>query len=193
MCWELLLGVLLILWGFSHITESIFNVHIPVFGILFGLFLLYLGVELISGFSHWPQSCNVHCTGTLTSRVTSMGSSHLSIDDSMIAKQDAPWDYKTIMGNSLIDLTHISPGALQVAGAPFTINIDTIFGKTDIILPKDLPTRIIAKCGCAKVTTPDDCSMVFGSHIYNSHTQEQPLLIIYSSTVFGNTVITTAQ
>jgi predicted membrane protein len=193
MFWELLFGVLLILWGISHITSSVFNIHIPVFGIIFGLFLLYLGVELISGFSYWPKNCCSHCNESSERRITSMCCSNITINDGGLSKQESPWEYKTIMGNSLIDLSHISSQALQTVGVPFIINVDTVLGATEVIVPKNVPTRVIAKSGCSQVVTPDDCSIIFGAHTYNSHLHEQPLLIIYSSTICGKTVITTAQ
>ena len=200
MFWELLFGVLLILWGISYITESVFHIHIPVFGIVFGLFLLYLGVEVISGFSHWPKNGCTHCNASSKQankssecRVTTMSSSHITVDDNSLAHKEAPWEYKTIMGTSRLDLSELTPQALRAAGTTCTINSDTIFGSTEILLPKNVPVRIIAKSCCAHVVTPDDCAMVFGSHTYNSHKHEQPLLLIYSSTICGKTIIINAQ
>jgi hypothetical protein len=48
----LLFGILLILWGLSQITETIFNLHIPVFGIIFGLFFAIYGNRTY----HWVFS-----------------------------------------------------------------------------------------------------------------------------------------
>jgi predicted membrane protein len=194
---ELLFGVLLILWGFSHITKTIFHFRIPVFGILFGILLMYMGIGLISGFSQ-PRNCYFHCNVDLKNNnepeyhMTSMSSSHITLDNTSITKQQAPLGYKTFIGKSLIDLSHITTQALQTTGAPFIINIDTVIGTTKVLLPKNIPTRITAQSGCAKITTPDDCTIIFGTHTYNSHTHEQPLLIIYCSTICGNTHITTS-
>lgn len=189
MCWGLLFGVLLILWGFSQITEVLFNLHIPVFGIIFGLFLLYLGIQLITGFT-WPKSCCTLYSDSQECHETCMGTSHVSVDAETLNAQTSPLDYKTIMGQSIIDLTHLSPESIRATGAQLVVHVDTVFGKTILKLNKNIPVHIVAKGGFAKVTTPDNSIMVFGSHLFNSHVNEQPLIVIYTSTVFGETKIT---
>ncbi len=190
MCCGLLFGVLLILWGISQITGTLFNLHIPVFGIIFGLFLLYLGIQLITGFSYWPKSCCSQCTvESQECQGSCMGTSYVSIDDTILNKQKSPLNYKTTMGKNFIDLTRLTPEAIRATGTQLTVNIDTFFGKTILKLNKNIPVRVIVKGGCAKITTPDKCTTVCGSHTFNNHGTEQPLMVIYSSTFFGKTTI----
>jgi predicted membrane protein len=189
MIWGLMLGVLLILWGLSHIAEIIFSIHIPIFGIVFGLFLVYLGIRLITGFSHWSKNNHQDCNFSCEWRATCMGTSHISIDQTTLNQQRTPFDYSTVMGKSIIDLKSLTAEAIRAKGAPLTMHIDTVMGSTTIILNKQVPTRVIAKGGCAKVSTPDDCIMACGSHIFNSHVNEEPVIIIYTSTVMGETEV----
>lgn len=186
----LIIGVLLILLGISQIAETLFNLHIPVFGIIFGLFLLYLGVQFITGFSFWPKSAYTENIDSQNCHGTCTGSSQFSIDEATLNAQKSPLDYKTVMGKSLVDLTHLSAESIRATGTQLIVNVDTVFGQTVVKLNKDIPVRIIAKGGFAKVTTPDNSSMVFGTHTYNSHINEQPLMVIYTSTIFGKTKIT---
>ena len=180
MCCGMLFGVLLILWGLSQITETLFNLHIPVFGIIFGLFLLYLGIQLITGFTYWPKGCCSEYCGSKDCRDTCAGSSYNLLDDTILKEQKSPFDYKTIMGKSVIDLTHLTAESIRATGTQLIVHVDTVFGKTILKLNKTIPVRIVPKGGFAKVTTPDHSTMVFGTHTFNSHGNEQPLMVIYN-------------
>ena len=131
MCWELIFGVLLIIWGFFKIFGTLFNFHIPVFGILFGIILLYLGLMIITG--SWRTTNWCYCSkfkGNEGSYSTCMGSSTINVEEETIRNQTSQLEYKTVLGSSVIDLTHITPETLKNATTPLAVNVDTVFGKT---------------------------------------------------------------
>lgn len=86
-------------------------------------------------------------------------------------------------------MTHLTAEAIKQREKQLIVYIDTAFGKTILKLNKDIPVKIKAKGGFAKIVMPDNNSLAFGSHTFTSHTTE-PLLIIYATTVFGETRIT---
>jgi hypothetical protein len=189
MIWGLLFGVILILWGLAHITEIIFNIRIPIFGIIFGLFLLYAGVEIITGFSHWHKNCPTGNGKSCNCYDTCMGTSNILIEQERLNQQKSTSYYSTFMGKSFINLNDLKPEFIRATGTQLTMHIDTVMGITDILLNKQIPTRIIAKSCCSKVITPDDCTMIFGAHTFNSHVGAEPVIIIYTSTILGKTKI----
>lgn len=191
MCWELTFGVLLIIWGFSKIFGTLFNIHIPIFGIAFGIILLYLGFMMITGTwrsSHWCSKSG--CKGADGTYSTCMGSSRIHVEEDALYNQKAQLSYQTVMGHSQVDLTHITPESLKAASTPLTVNVDTVFGKTELKLNKNVPVRIVGKSAFGKTKFPNDASIAFGTYTYQNPPEELPLMNVYVSTVFGETDIT---
>lgn len=186
MCCSLLLGTLLMLWGLSVIINIFFHIHIPVFGIIFGIFLIYIGIQILVGPSRSRWRCWSCDEDTASCRTTFMGSFHTKVNDDVSAK-GFPLEYKTVFGNSTIDLSTITLEKLKSETTPVIVNTETTFGKAVIILNKSVPTRIIAKSSFGKIMVPDTTTITFGSYTYNSHPNEQPLIIINCSTNFGDT------
>jgi len=187
---SLLFGALFMLWGLSILLNVFFHIHIPIFGIICGLFLIYIGIQILAGPSRSRWYCWSYDEDTVSCHSTFMGSFQAKVNDDIESKS-FPLEYKTIFGNSKIDLSTITLEKLKTASTPAIINIDTSFGKTELILNKSIPTRIIAKCSFGKASLPDSTMITFGSHTYDSHPGEQPLMIINCSTIFGETEIKT--
>jgi len=185
----LFFGILLVLWGVSHIIQTLFNIHIPVFGILFGIFLLYLGLQLLTGCFSYQTSwqCCSKYRGSDTCHSNCMGAAHITTDAQKLSSQEMHLEYNTIMGSSDIDLTHITKDTIPVNKLPLIVHIDTIFGKTEVKINHDTQIRIIAKSAFGHVDLPDGTEIIFGSHTYNSHQNDQPQIIIYTSTLFSAT------
>lgn len=189
MCFEIIFGALLILWGFSKILGTLFNIYIPIFGIVFGILLLYFGVLLITGNFRSHSCFSGNHDGAEGTFSTCMGNSKIHVDQETIRQQKAQLEYHTIMGNAEIDLTHLTPDVLKINVEPLIVNIDTVFGKTELKLNKLTPVRIIGKSAFGKMQFPNATSITFGTHTYHSHQNEPALMIIYASTVFGATEI----
>lgn len=193
MCWGLIFGVLLVLWGIAQIFETLFHITIPIFGVILGVFLLYIGFNLITGGfkgKYYWRCCSgkfSHCSSSSCS--TTMGSSAIKVEDENLTGQGEPLEYKTVFGKSIVDLRSMSIEKLRSLGSPLIVTIDTVFGKTDVKLNKDVPVRIFVKGAFGNSVLPDSSSIVFGSHTYSSHGAESPLMLIYVSTVFGATEV----
>src|SRR5688572_18809922 len=81
------IGVLIVLFGISILVREVFHIQIPFFKILFGIFLIYVGVRMIAG-GFWK---------TKTSNSTVFGSSSMQYD----SRND---DYDIVFGSGTIDL-----------------------------------------------------------------------------------------
>lgn len=181
-----LFGALFMLWGLSILLNTFFHINIPIWGIAFGIFFIYLGVLMISGSSR-SRWCCWSCDDDRTSCNSGfMGSFTFKVSDDLESK-NFPLEYKTTFGNNRIDLSTLTVEKIKSGTTPAIINVDTSFGKTELILNKSIPTRIIAKSAFGKTELPDNTVISCGCHTYDSHPQEQPLIIIYSSTHFGET------
>ncbi|GEM_PF-2242785 len=187
MNYGLIFGIILILWGISQLTSTLFHIQIPFVSIFFGLLLVYLGIQVITGSSFCLFQNN--CRYTHDVHDTCMGTSYVSFDDSTLQNNETQLHYKTIFGTSIIDMTQLTAEAIKQREKQLIVYIDTAFGKTILKLNKDIPVKIKAKGGFAKIVMPDNNSLAFGSHTFTSHATE-PLLIIYATTVFGETRIT---
>ncbi len=186
---SLLFGALILLWGITILVNVIFHIHIPIFGIAFGILLIYVGIQLISGPTRSRWCCWSYDDDTASCNHSAfMGSFQAKVNDDIESKK-FPLEYKTMFGNSKIDLSTLTLEKLKNGNIPAIINVDTFFGKTELILNKSIPTRIIAKSACGKAELPDKTVITFGTHTYDSHPGEQPLIIINCSTHFGETEI----
>ena len=135
--------------------------------------LLYFGSYKVD-YAH----CSVLC-----------GHAKIKVHNETIAQQACPLEYKTILGSSTIDLTELDAQILRSLGQPLVIQCDNSLGSTKLKIAKDMPVQIIAKGFLGHVVLPDDTTIVIGSHLYKSHQNEQPLVIIYSTTILGKTTI----
>lgn len=193
MIWGLCLGTLLILLGLSHITKSVIGIRIPVFSVIFGLFLLYIGIELITGTSRTTEKYKGNDKQSGKNCSSYMGTFNIAIDPTSLKTHANNLDYSIFLGKIFVTLKMLNSDAIRITGAPLIIHVNTVMAKTHIDLHKEIPTRIIARSSCAKVSTPDNCSIVLGTHTYDTHVHEEPLVIIYVSTVLGKTKISFAQ
>jgi predicted membrane protein len=68
------------------------------------------------------------------------------------------------------------------------MEINTVFGSGEIIIPKDVPVRIKADAAFAGTTLPNNNTSAFGSIYYESpgFNASKPFLYINISVVFGS-------
>jgi len=175
MLWQLVLGVLFLIIGFFKLLAT---------GLVFSFLMIYLGIQFIFGFAAWPFG-NHQCDANSSACTQSvwLGHGHYNLDAATV-KTKQLFEYKTVLGTSELDFSSIG-STKEHTQAPVIVNIDTVMGKTVLHLNKEMPVRIIAKAALGKIILPDNTSIAMGSSVYSNKPQEQPLMIIYCSTVFG--------
>ena len=180
MFWGLIVGIIFLVVLFIKIITA---------SILLPFLLVYIVIQC---FTILPDSKSLYfgsykedCARCLVL----FGQAKIKISNDALAKQGTPLEYKTIMGSSTIDLTKLDAQTLRSTGQAVVVQCDNSLGNIKIKLAKDMPVHITARAFLGQIELPDDTTIVIGSHTYKSHLHEQPLLIIYSTTILGTTRI----
>lgn len=162
------LGVLLILVGIAALLRS-FNIDIPFGRIIIGLLIIYVGVAILVGGGIFIPEDNV----------TIFSNTNIKVIDNIEN------EYTILFGSGTIDLTDINLENLNNQ-----IEINTIFGATEVLLASDKPIRMEVSSVFGKATIPTGNSVSFGDLSYNNVTDEDEKFInLKAAAVFGGTNI----
>ena len=157
-------GAVLVIFGISILLKAVLHVDIPVFRILAGLIIIYVGLKVITG---WH--------GCVTSNAA-------VFSEYSVASKDLKGDYSVVFGKGTIDMT----GA-DIKDKTMTIRIDTVFGETTVLVDKNIPLKVQADAVFSGVKMPNGDAASIGSLAYTSpeYRQGENCLIIKADTVFG--------
>ncbi|TET06110.1 hypothetical protein E3J79_03085 [Candidatus Dependentiae bacterium] len=97
--------------------------------------------------------------------------------------------YNVLFGAADIDLSTIE--AIKEELRPVEVEINTIFGSTEIKLNKEIPIKIISSTAFGKTEFPDDTDINFGNYTYHTQEDKKPHLILRTSTAFSKLEIET--
>jgi membrane protein implicated in regulation of membrane protease activity len=165
----LIWGVLLVLIGLAAIFRVVFNVNL--FGVLFGLFLIFMGVTLLLGkpwmFHHHRKD-----------------DKNTMFEDRTVFEQPRDnSEYNVIFGRSVYDFRNVkSPN-----NEPIKVKINTVFGNSVIKINKNTPVKIKSDAVFAASMMPDGNSVAFGSIQYTTDTFATAITHLYidAPVVFG--------
>lgn len=163
-------GLVLVAAGVLMIINFIFKLNIPVFKILVGLVLIYIGVYIILGFKGW--------------RMESYNDGKTAVFSEMNVKPDkVENEYNIIFSKGEIDLSGMTNEDIGKH-----IEISAIFGSAVVRLPKDLAIKVRGSAVFGSVTLPNKQSLGFGDINYNTSTTSDNAVYIEANAVFGNIV-----
>jgi predicted membrane protein len=167
-------GLLLVVVGLGIIINIVFGVHIPILKTLLALFLIFLGVKLLLG-NWWSPWCFHGGKNEILLHertITSLPGEHNEFD--------------IVFGKGTFDLRNLSLNAPVT-----TLNVDTVFGGTEILLTKGTPVKIDADVAFGGATLPDQETGGFGRFTYQSENFKpaEKYLYIKASAVFGGVEI----
>ncbi len=170
----LFMGVLIILLGVGIIVNVIFHIHLPIFKILFGLFLIYIGLRII--FGSWIS---------FPSFLGNSGNAVFQERTYRGLPRDSK-EYNAIFGKAVVDLRGI-----YLKEKVTIIKINAVFGGAEVLLSESTPVRIKADAVFGGVQLPDNISGAFGTSTYLSKNfdENKNYLIIEGTTVFGGIVV----
>ncbi len=115
-------GFLFLSIGVLLILQNIFGINLPILKILFGLFLIYLGLKVIAGsFGHRMVGFKFEKIASENQAIFMESNFKLNSD------LDKGHEFTTAFGQSSLDLSEISESQLTK-----TIKIENAFGKTKI-------------------------------------------------------------
>jgi hypothetical protein len=170
----LFIGVLIILLGLGIIVNVIFHIHIPIFKILFGLVLIFIGLKIILGPWFFFPLRHGESGNAIFQERTYRG----FISDSK--------EYNAVFGKAVVDLQDI-----ELKEKVTRIKINAVFGSADVILNKVTPVRIKADAVFGGVQLPENITGAFGTSTYQSKNfnEDQNYLVIEATSVFAGIVI----
>ena len=162
-------GIVLIIIGLSLIVKVLFHIEFPIMKVLFSFFFIFLGVKILMG--NW---------GT---HIFHSGANDIVFGESKFVHENiVPKEQNIIFGSGSIDFRKLNLGLL-----PTEIQINSVFGGSEIILKKDFPVKIKVDAAFAGVSLPNGNNTVFGSAFYQSSTfdETKPYLSIKVNAVFS--------
>jgi predicted membrane protein len=163
-------GVLLVIVGLTMIIKVVFHIDIPVFRVLFAFIFIFIGIRILAGNSN---------SGKQDKRPENIifGDTNFAINNKITKEQNI------LFGRGFIDLRNIDSTSL-----PTEIEINTVFGSAEIIIPKNIQVRIKIDAAFAGATLPNNNTSAFGSSFYESpgFDANKPFLYIKTSVAFGS-------
>ncbi|MEN8157755.1 MAG: LiaF domain-containing protein [Bacteroidota bacterium] len=142
-------GAFLLLLGIALIIKVVFQVEFPVFKVLVGIFLILLGIKVLFGRFIIP-------------------SHHFEAEETIFNERtygdpEPGKEYTVLFGKGVYDFTSV-----DLSRGNFHSKISTVFGGTQIIIPRDVPVKITADAVFAGAELPGGNTAVFGSSFYQS-------------------------
>ena len=142
-------GAFLLLLGVALIIKVVFNVDFPVFKVLVGIFLVLIGLKVLFGKSFISER---HFTQEET-----------IFSERVYENPESGKEYTVLFAKGVYDFTNVN-----LDQGSFRAKVSTVFGGTQIIIPRDKPVRIKVDAVFAGAELPDGNNAVFGSTVYES-------------------------
>jgi hypothetical protein len=139
------LGAAIVLVGVLLLIRNVFNIHIPIFTLIFSGILIYLGIMLIRG----------NVGSKTTGNRTMFGENHFMYTEGQQA-------YAVSFGSGTLNLQDIRPDS------PMHFHIDCSFGEAKVIVSKEVALQIEGNAAFANLVGPDLRSTAFGNFHYTS-------------------------
>jgi predicted membrane protein len=178
----MLWAILFIAIGVILLLQSVFKIDLPILKILFGIFLIYMGVKVIAGsFGHKISYFKVNKITTETESIFSENTLKSKNNDGQVNRK-----FSTVFGSSKLDLSSLTDEELGNE-----IKIDNAFGKTIIQTNAAIPIKATVETGFAKVTIRGQSTSQFGETVIQTpdYSSEKPALILQIDAAFGEVII----
>lgn len=168
-------GLVLIIIGISLIVKVVFKVDFPIMKVLFAFFFIYLGVKILAGnfgVSKFKTGPNDVVFG----------------ESGFVHRQSVPGQQNVVFGKGVFDFRNLNDSVL-----PAQVQINTVFGNSEILINKATPVVIKVDAAFAGAFLPNQNSTVLGSSNYQSPGLDvtKPYLTIKADAVFSSLRITT--
>lgn len=164
-------GLLLIVLGITLVFKVIFNIQLPLFRIVVAFILIYLGLRILFGNFKHPESKN----------------DIIFADTKVNNLDDMNREYNVIFGKGSFDFRDIDFTDNQ----PVAIELNTVFGSSEITLNKNMPVKIKGETVFANLQFPNGNSTFFGDIAYHSDNfdESKPYVVLKVTAVFSNVEI----
>lgn len=169
-------GAVVILLGISILLRTIFHIHLPIVRVLFGVFLLYMGIRIIAG-GFWRGGWGYNGNSTV------FGNANMKYDSDKR-------DYSIVFGNGTIDLSNI-----RSVIDDRTVEVNVVFGNGTVRVNDTIPVIVRSTTAFGNTVMPDRNGAAFGEMQYTSpsYVAGQPHLTIETNCVFGKITVQKSQ
>jgi hypothetical protein len=138
-------GILLLAAGLIILLKLVFNLQVSAGKLIFGLFILMIGVSMLVSGPGW---------GIWDNR---MDNANLFSGGRDVTVAGENTEYSTVFGSGTYDATDMKPGD--------RVKINCAFGSCKVLLP-DKDVYVTASCAFGTVHMPDDRTISFNSGFY---------------------------
>ena len=166
---KMILGLFLILLGVSMVLNTLFKIDFPLMRMFFACLIVYWGVKVLIG----PSKLEINTDTPNAALFSSKTFRH----------QDGAQEYSVVFSKGRVDLTKV-----DLSKGDVEVEVNTVFGDTQIEIGKDTPFVIEAKSVFAESRMPDENLNILGSVRYRTEDAKNAphLLKIKVHTVFGS-------
>jgi predicted membrane protein len=169
-------AILFITIGVIILVQTVLGIDLPILRILFGVFLIYIGIKMIFG----SFGIRLHGEGwKFTKHVTD---NEIIFSEAKFKDSENNKHFTTVFGKSHLDTTDLNEATLQK-----TIHIDTVFGKTIVRTNPELPVIVRAAVvfGSVKLRGQSQNFIGEGTISTPNWSEAKPHLSLNVNTVFG--------
>ncbi len=142
-------GLLLIILGLSLVFRIIFNIDFPLLKIILAFVFIFIGIRMLFG-----SFGVVHMRG---------GEHDVVFGEKRYDAFENGKEYNVIFGKGVYDFRDFN-----LDGRVKKVRLNTVFGGSEIRLPRDLPVRIRVDAAFAGANLPNGNTAVFGNTLYES-------------------------
>lgn len=175
-------AVLFISVGVILLVQTVFKIDLPVMRILFGVFLIYMGLKVIFGsFGQRMSYFKVHTVSSDTESIFTQNNMKAKGSDGQINKK-----FSTVFGSSKLDLRGLSAEELS-----HEIKIDSAFGRTQVLTDSNTPIKAEIDTGFAGVTIRGQKISSFGETFFQTsdYSVDKPALKLNIDAAFGEVIV----
>lgn len=158
-------GVIIVLIGLSILLNVVFGIRVPFFRIAFALFLIWLGITLLTGRTFWSREKN-----------------KAIFEEKRIDSITPHSKYDIVFAKGVVDLSKVT-----LEDKIYKVEVNTVFGSGTIEIDPTLPTKIIVNSVFAGASMPDGNTIAFGQYTYKSDSlkEDKNYLLVKANVVFG--------
>ncbi len=175
-------AILFIAVGVILLIQTVFKIELPVMRILFGVFLIYMGLKVIFGsFGHRMSYFKVDKISSDTESIFTQNEMKAKDQGGQLNKK-----FSTVFGSSNLDLRGLTVDELNN-----DIKIDSAFGRTHVLTDATTPIKAHIDTGFASVSIRGQKIANFGEIDYQSpdYSADKPALKLDIDAAFGEVVI----
>ena len=159
-------GALIILAGILLIIRNFFKIDLPVMGIIFPIFIITLGVSLLTGFRNSDER---HGKNVLFS-------------DGAFTSVNSDEHYSVVFGKGSYDLRDLRPIDKDIH-----VDINCAFGGVEVLINPNIPMKIRVSSAFGGGQMPDGHTVAFGERVYRSpaYRDSLPSVNVRANVAFG--------